>query len=149
MLTITQVESLEEKEKVHEFIKQYGKASQLNDNKCILMAAKEREQLIGIGGFTLLSKYAMLKGIIVKPGYEKEQLDISIGKAMLNFIERRNIKKVYAQNDKNNIYFRRFLQALTFILLEKGHEDITLKENHEIYFLDLTYYFKKSCCKHR
>lgn len=149
MLTITQVKSLEEKEKVNHFLEQYAKETLSSDKEYVFMVAKERGGLTGVGIFTILPAYATLENIVIEPIEEAEQLALSIGKAVLNFIDRKNIKKVYAQTCKNNMNFQNLLQQLRFTLADKEDEYIQTQDNIASYFLDLTDYFKKNGCQHR
>ena len=93
----------------------------------------------------MTKQYGFIEDIIVKPGYESMQLDYGIGKALLNFIDRREMADVYAAVSSDNVNFKQTLKRLRFI--KSGNKDMPqfAKEYDEVFYLSLENYFTLHC----
>ena len=82
------------------------------DENTFFMAATDKDELLGVGVIKLYKDYAVLDDIIFKEEYKMLGLDYSMGKAMLNFIERRSVYDTYAHKsiDENLLTRLRFVE---------------------------------------
>lgn len=108
-------------------------ASFETDENTFVMAAKDKDELLGIGIIKLYNDYAVFYDVIFKEEYKMLGLDFSMGKSMLNFIERRSIYNTYANSNID----KKLLLSLRF----KENED----ENEYEYYLNLKGYFDVHC----
>ncbi len=105
------------------------------DENTFVMCAKDKDEILGVGIIKLYEDYALVDDIIFKDEYKMLGLDFSMGKAMLNFIERRNIYDTYASKKLNH----QLLKSLRFV---KNEGNFTEKYD---FFLDLNGYFDVNC----
>lgn len=102
------------------------------------MTAKDKDELIGIGKMKIFPSYAELCDVYLEDESFK-MLAHGIGKAMLNFIERRSIFPVISRNDK--------ISDLLKLLRFKKYDEIQIGENTEknVYYVNLEGYFDAKC----
>ena len=105
------------------------------DENTFFMAATDKDELLGVGVIKLYKDYAVLDDIIFKEEYKMLGLDYSMGKAMLNFIERRSVYDTYAHKsiDENLLTRLRFVE---------NDDKITKNYSH---YLCLKGYFDVKC----
>ena len=103
------------------------------DENTFVMAAKDKDDLLGIGIIRLYKDYAVFADVKFSEEYKMLGLDYSMGKSMLNFIERRGIYDTYADSNIDS----RLLKSLGF--------EQNKKEQKFDYFLDLEGYFNVNC----
>lgn len=109
------------------------------DSGSFVLAARDGAELAGAGVLRLLDGYAVIEQIVTAPGFE--MLDYAIGKALLNFIERREVLDVVCVREELAPVLRRLGFAKT--------ADGPVVEQHfsgkSVYFLNLEGYFTKHC----
>lgn len=105
------------------------------DENTFVMAAKDKDEFLGIGVIKLYKDYAVLEDIIFKEEYNMLGLDYSMGKSLLNFIERRSVYDTYASSNLD----ANLLKRLRFA---ENNDKITKKYD---YFLCLKGYFDVNC----
>ena len=103
------------------------------DANTFFMCAKDRDEVLGVGAIKLYKDYAVLDDIVFKEGMFG--LDYSMGKAMLNFIERRNVYDTYASKN---------IDEKLLIRLRFSKNDGKITKNYD-YFLCLKGYFDVKC----
>ncbi len=108
------------------------------DNTFVL-AAFEGDSVVGAGVLRLFSSHAVLERIAVSPGYE--MLDYGIGKAVLNFIERRDVLDVVCGNGVSE----RLLGRLGFHTVSLSTAMEPYAAGQEAAYLNLEGYFTKHC----
>lgn len=119
---------------IDENIKEIAK-NVIFDENTFIMCAKDKEEILGVGVIKLYKDYAVVEEIIFKDEYKMLGLDFSMGKAMLNFIERRNVYDTYASKKLGE----QLLKSLRFV---KNEGNFTEKYD---YFVDLNGYFDVNC----
>ena len=119
---------------IDENIKEIAK-NVIFDENTFIMCAKDKEEILGVGVIKLYKDYAVVEDIIFKDEYKMLGLDFSMGKAMLNFIERRNVYDTYASKKLGE----QLLKSLRFV---KNEGNFTEKYD---YFVDLNGYFDVNC----
>lgn len=119
---------------IDENIKEIAK-NVIFDENTFIMCAKDKEEILGVGVIKLYKDYAVVEDIIFKDEYKMLGLDFSMGKAMLNFIERRNVYDTYAPEKLGE----QLLKSLRFV---KNEGNFTEKYD---YFVDLNGYFDVNC----
>lgn len=119
---------------IDENIKEIAK-NVIFDENTFIMCAKDKEEILGVGVIKLYKDYAVVEDIIFKDEYKMLGLDFSMGKAMLNFIERRNVYDTYASKKLEE----QLLKSLRFV---KNEGNFTEKYD---YFVDLNGYFDVNC----
>lgn len=104
------------------------------------MKAKDKDELLGIGKMKIFDSYAEFSDIFIADECFK-MLGHGIGKAMLNFIERRKIYDVISRNEK--------ISDLLKLLRFKKTDEIKIDEKIEkdVYYLNLKGYFDAKCEK--
>lgn len=105
------------------------------DENTFAMTAKEGGELVGIGIMKLYKEYAVIEKIDFDEEYKIIGYDYLMGKAMLNFIERRSIYDTYSDLSVDE----GLLRKLRFIKNEDK------KERKFDYFLNLKGYFDVNC----
>ncbi len=132
MLTISVLKEEDEKE-VEKFIKEIENTTREIDNS-LVMVAKDKDEIIGLGFMMITFPHATIEKIIVKEEQDIGQLDYGIGKAMLNYIDRRGIKDVYAPYTGDSVFIK-LMKRLEFVIRDDN-----------ILYLNLENYFTSSCC---
>ena len=113
-----------------------GKAKDIKfDENTFAMTAIEGGELVGIGIMKLYKSYAVIEKIDFYEEYKIIGYDYLMGKAMLNFIERRSIYDTYSDSSVDE----GLLKKLRFIKNEDK------KERKFDYFLNLKGYFDVNC----
>lgn len=106
---------------------------------CFVLAAKDGTDLVGVGVLRLFEEYASIEQIVTIVGFE--MLDYAIGKAVLNFIERREILDVVCERED----LEPVLKRLGF---RKTCDERVVQQyfsGRAVYFLNLEGYFTKHC----
>ncbi len=132
MITISVLRE-EDKKNVDGFIKENDENVEKTNN-CVMLVAKDKDEIIGLGVMMITFPHATIEKIIVKEEGDMGQLDYGIGKAMLNYIDRRGIKDVYASYSGDSTFLN-LLQRLKFVNKEEN-----------ILYLSLENYFTSNCC---
>lgn len=107
----------------------------LFDENTFSFEATEGKNVIGAGAAKLYKDYAVLCEISFLEDYKDFSLEYAMGKSLLNFIDRRGIKNVYA----NKNFDEKLLKSLRFT-----KNDCKKEEEYDFY-LDLTGYFDVNC----
>ncbi len=110
----------------------------VHDNTFVL-AAFDGDCVVGAGVLRLFPSHAVLEHIAVSPGYE--MLDYGIGKAMLNFVERRDIVDVVCGTGVSEHLLRRL--GFHTVLLTAAMEPFAAGQH--VTYLNLRGYFTKHC----
>lgn len=143
MLTISPMQE-SDYQSVEAFLKTLGRIERRSGCN-IIMVAKDREEILGVGVMILAEQYGFIKDIIVKPEYESMQLDYGMGKAMLNFIDRREIMDVYAGASWENVNFKKTLERLGFVERENKDRPPLVSGFDDVLYLNLEDYFTSHC----
>lgn len=104
-----------------------------------VLAARDGELLAGAGALRLLDGYAVIERIATAPGFE--MLDYAIGKALLNFIERREVLDVVCSRAELIPVLRR----LGFTEGKQLPEAAADFAGDGVWYLNLEGYFTKHC----
>ena len=73
------------------------------------------------------------------------KLDYGMGKAMLNFIDRREIMDVYAAASSENVNFKKTLERLGFVERENKDRPPLVSGSDDVLYLNLEDYFTSHC----
>lgn len=108
------------------------------DAHTFFMVAKDKDEILGIGTMKIFESYAEFYDVWVCDEMFK-MLNHGIGKAMLNFIERREIYDVISENENISdlLYLLRFKKEKVEI---EGYNN-----ENEIFYLNLKGYFDAKC----
>ncbi len=107
----------------------------------VIMAAKEKDEILGAGEIIAYEGYAVLGRIFVKEEYEGMQLDFSIAKALLNMADLGGITNIFTDMDDEMLAKRlRFCP-------NSASDDLNLPKivSRYKYFLNLEGYFTAHC----
>ena len=104
-----------------------------------VLAAADGELLAGAGALRMADGYAVIERIVTVPGFE--MLDYAIGKALLNFIERREVLDVVCRRAELAAVLRR----LGFAAGEPLPEAVAGFSGDGTWYLNLEGYFTKHC----
>lgn len=110
-----------------------------NDSHTFFMIAKDKDEVLGIGVMKVYENYAVFCDVWVCDECFK-MLNHGIAKAMLNFIERREIYDVVSENEN--------IRDLLYLLKFKKCDDIKIDgfiTNKEVFYLNLKGYFDAKC----
>jgi len=129
-------------EEVKNFLMKQKNHSPINDN-CLVMAAKERDELLAVGIVNLQDDYAVLEDIIIGDN-EGFQLEYAMGKALLNAVDLRGILHVFCINGR----IKKLLIKLGFTENIEGVEVPDLLQQHSVvFYLNLFNYFTNHSCQ--
>lgn len=109
-----------------------------NDSHTFFMIAKDKDETLGIGTMKVYENYAVFCDVFVFDELFK-MLGHGIGKAMLNFIERRNIYHVISENEK----ISDLLYLLKFKKESINFDNVDYKG--QAFYLNLEGYFDAKC----
>ncbi len=130
MLTINIVKQ-EDYNIINKFLSKISTTRNLVSNSEIVMSARNNDEILGVGIVKLYEDYAEIIDIVTI-NKDKFELSYGIGKALINFIDRRFLKEVRC----NNKSLQTLLESLSF-----------KKNDTDIYALNLEGYFKNDCCR--
>jgi len=108
----------------------------------VIMAAKEKDEILGAGEIIAYDSYAVLGKIYVKPMYQGMMLEHSIAKSLLNMADLGGIKYIFSDMEDDSLAKRlRFSQ-------NNECENINLPKivSRYKYFLCLEGYFTTHSC---
>ncbi len=111
----------------------------IGGNAVFYLAATDKDKLLGVGAVRLETDWASLLAIRFLPEYDAPDLQFGMGKALLNFIDRREIRFV-ACSDKT---LAPLLERLRFRVFDGT--DAPCLPPDTAYYLDLTGYFDAHC----
>lgn len=143
MLTILPMKE-REFEEIKEFLQKHHRDAAVLE-KSVAMVAKDGNAIIGVGLLSVLNGYGNINDIIVAPGCEAMQMDFGVGKALLNFIERRQIMDVYAGVGSESDPLVNVLKKLQFKEIETREAPEKFKECGKVFYLNLKNYFTSHC----
>lgn len=107
--------------KIKEILQRTGFSSSYSNNNIENTMVIETEDLIvGCGGLDIVGDVAILKYLTILPEYRGQSLGDGLTRALVNYADRRNIKKLYLFSNKPMDYFKRF-----------GFENIRLEDIQE------------------
>ena len=107
----------------------------------VIMAAKDKDEILGAGQIIVCNGYSILGKIAVKKEYEGMMLEFSIAKSLLNMADLGGIRYIVSDMEDDSLAKR--LRMTKF-----AHETTTdapkICERYK-YFLDLNGYFTSHC----
>ncbi len=105
-------------------------SSKSNDYQKNMMVIETEDSLAGCGGVDIIEDIAILKYLYILPEYRGQGFGDGLTRALINYVDRRNIKKVYLLLGKSMDYFKRF--GFKTISKEDVKEKFAAMENHQI-----------------
>lgn len=143
MITICTVKQ-NEMEDIQNFLSECNSQIIINDSH-VVMAVKDGSEIMGAGVLSQGQLYGFINGIIIKDEHEFITLGYGLGKAILNFIDRRGIRDVYTIEPDNpikkEIYKRLGFKTEKNIAIPKKFEN-----GERVMYLNLENYFMSACC---
>ena len=121
--------------------KDYEKCPLINSkysNDTFVFTAKDGEEYLGYGAVIMCETYAEIVEIKCVQGFD--MLDHGIGKALLNFVERRGVyHTLCCLKEKESL-----LKRLGFKIAENEWAEM-MGERENVFYLNLEGYFDKHC----
>lgn len=111
---------------------------------------EDNSKIIGVAGIEIYRDIGVLNSVAILPAYRGQQLGSGIVKSVLNFADRRNVKKIYLSTEKEEAFFKK----LGFKTIDKQEIDERCSESTflkncsqkaKIMVLNLVGYFDKPC----
>ena len=109
--------------------------------QCVIMAAKEKDEILGAGEIIACDGYAVLGRIFIKEEYQGAMLDFSVAKALLNMADLGGIRYIVSDMDDELLAKRLKMTAFGDV----KNEGIKNIKGQYKYFLDLNGYFTSHC----
>lgn len=108
--------------------------------------------IVGCGGLAIYDDIAFIKFVAILSEYQNQSLGDGLVRALINYVDRRNVKKIYLVNEKPFDYFKRF--GFNYINLKDFYnQGYNLKElnstiNNFVYImeLDINEFFNNEHC---
>lgn len=110
------------------------------NEKITVMAAKEKDEVFGVGVARFENGYAVIEKIEMKDGFKMFDLDFGMGKSVLNMIDLEGIRYVFS-----NLNDDRLMTALRFKKNSDLPDDVKPDKEYK-YFLCLDGYFTLHKC---
>ena len=107
----------------------------------VIMAAKDKEEILGAGQIIVCNGYSILGKIAVKKEYEGMMLEFSIAKSLLNMADLGGIRYIVSDMEDESLAKR--LRMVKF--LPENNPDAPKICQRYKYFLDLNGYFTSHC----
>jgi len=107
----------------------------------VIMAAKEKEEILGAGEIIAYDGYAVLGKIYVKPEYDGMMLDHSIAKSLLNMADLGGIKYIFTDMEDDMLAKRLRMTPNEEVSIDTLPKIVTRYK----YFLNLEGYFTTGC----
>lgn len=107
----------------------------------VIMAAKEKDEILGAGEIIVYDGYAVLGKIFVKDEYQGLSLEHSIAKSLLNMADLGGIKYIFCDMEDDLLAKRLRMTPNT----ESGKLDLPGIVSRYKYFLSLEGYFTTHC----
>ncbi|HHX24039.1 MAG: GNAT family N-acetyltransferase [Tepidanaerobacteraceae bacterium] len=93
------------------------------------------DRIVGCGGLDIHGDLAHIKFVAILPEYQNQRLGDGLVRALVNYADRRNIKKIYIADDKPLDYFKRF--GFKEINQKSSQNGSDIKSNSLEYFMEL------------
>jgi len=128
---------------------QDSKFENLNLDNC--MVAEYDGTIIGVGGLEMYHPVAFLNILSIHPRFQKQGYGDGLVRAIINFADRRSIKKIYVLSDKNT---SGFFRKIGFVPMERINYDITCQQcrtmsnpSEKLLEMDIEKFFNTPHCK--
>lgn len=108
----------------------------------VIMAAKDKDEILGAGQIIVCNGYSILGKIAVKKEYEGMMLEFSIAKSLLNMADLGGIRYIVSDMEDDSLAKR---LRMTKFAPETTPDAPKICERYK-YFLDLNGYFTSNCC---
>lgn len=136
-----------EKPKITEILQSTGLSSK--SNSCVenTMVVETNDSIVGCGSLDLRDRVAFLKYIAILPRYQGQGLGDGLVRALINYLDRRSVEKLFILNEKPLNYFERF----GFRYIPSNEFDKMFKDIETAPFimkLDINEFFKNHHCHH-
>ncbi len=104
----------------------------------VIMAAKDKDEILGAGQIIVCNGYSILGKIAVKKEYEGMMLEFSIAKSLLNMADLGGIRYIVSDMEDDSLAKRLRMET-------KADPDAPQICQRYKYFLDLNGYFTSHC----
>lgn len=111
------------------------------DINSIVMAVKDKDEVLGAGSVSIHNGYAILEAISFKEEYKMFNMDFGLGKSLLNLLDLRGVRYVFSDMEDD-----RLMTALRFKKDFEIPSDIDIGKKYQR-FLCLDGYFTVDECE--
>ena len=108
----------------------------------VIMAAKDKDEILGAGEIIAYDGYAVLGKIFIKEEYQGMMMDHSIAKALLNMADLGGIRYIFCDMEDSALARRLLMKENT----QSDLLDLPKIVSRYKYFLDLDGYFTTNGC---
>ncbi|AEE91496.1 GCN5-related N-acetyltransferase [Tepidanaerobacter acetatoxydans Re1] len=125
-------------------------SSDITDGAKDAMIVELDDLIVGYGSLDIYGDIAILKLVCVLPKYQNQGFGDGLVRALINYADRRNVKKMYIVHKEKVEYFKRF--GFKYVTLEELDNRIHKIHNHGknksdfIMELDVDDFFNKQQC---
>lgn len=118
------------------------------------MVIETEDSIAGCGGLQIIGEIAILKYLSILPEYRCQGLGDGLTRALVNYADRRNVKKIYLLLNKPTDYFKRFgFKNISSEDIQEKYKTLNILKTDATKFnyimeLDIEEFFNNRHCHH-
>jgi len=110
------------------------------------MVVECENNLLGVGALDINGDLALIKFVYIVPVYRNQGFGDGLVRALINYADRRGVKRIYVISKNEIDYFKRF--GFEYMSSEKICEifEVSINERPFMMELDVDEFFNNCCC---